>query len=172
MKRSRKTIVSATMLAITLLAASIGVASADTGPGISIPPAAAFRTAPRITVSPKVPLVGGVVANIHVDVVCDPMPSEWDPSIDPTRGHSEGTSAQVVQAASKKAIAAGQADGGGLFVCDGSTVNPLDIAVVSQTVPFKKGTAVIGVQVQICNDDCSGSGYRSTGPIEVTLTSK
>ena len=83
-----------------------------------------------------------------------------------------GTTAQVVQAASKRAIAAGESSGGGTFVCDGSTVNPLDITVVSQTVPFRKGTAVVGVQLHICNADCSGFGYRSTGPILVTLTSK
>jgi len=171
MQRSRILIVSAVTLATLLLAASVGTVAADTTP-ITIPPAAAFRTAPRITVSPNVTLLGGVVATIHVDVVCDPMPSEWDPSIDPTIGHSEGTRAQVVQAVSKKAIAAGQSDGGGLFVCDGSTVNPLDISVVSQTVPFRKGTAVIGTQLQICNADCSASGYRSTGPIAVTLSSK
>ena len=119
-----------------------------------------------------VELVGGVVATVHVDVVCDPMPSEWDPEADPTAGHSEGTTAQVVQAVSKRAIAAGESAGGGTFVCDGSTVNPLDITVVSQTVPFKKGTAVVGVQLHICNVDCSGFGSRSTGPILVTLSSK
>jgi hypothetical protein len=161
---------SAALLATLLLGASVGtVAAAEP---ITIPPAAAIRIAPQLTVSPNATLVGNVVATIHVDVVCDPMPSEWDPNVDPTVGHSEGTSAQVVQAASKKAIAAGQASGGGTFVCDGSTVNPLDISVVSQTVPFRKGTAVIGVQLQICNADCSASGYRSTGPLAVTLTTK
>ena len=171
MQRSRIPIVSAAMLATLLLAGSVGtVAAAEP---ITIPPAAAFRSAPQITVSPNVTLVGDVVATIHVDVVCEPMPSEWNPDIDPTIGHSEGTSAQVVQAVSRKAIAAGQTSGGGgTFVCDGSTVNPLNISVVSQTVPFRKGTAVIGVQLQICNDDCSGGGYRSTGPIAVTLTTK
>jgi hypothetical protein len=171
MQRPRLPIVSGGMLAALLLLATAGTVAADTTP-ITIPPAAAIRSAPRITVAPNVKLVGSVVATIHVDVVCDPMPSEWDPSVDPTIGHSEGTTAQVVQAVSKKAIAAGQSSGGGMFVCDGSTVNPLDISVVSQTVPFRKGTAVIGVQLQICNADCSGSGYRSTGPIAVTLTSK
>jgi hypothetical protein len=170
MQRSRIPIVSAAVMATLLLAATVGtVAAAEP---ITIPPAAAFRTAPQITVSPNVTLIGNVLATIHVDVVCDPMPSEWDPNIDPTVGHSEGTTAQVVQAAGKKAIAAGQGFGGGTFVCDGSTVNPLDISVVSQTVPFRKGTAVIGVQLQICNDDCSGSGYRSTGPMTATLTTK
>jgi hypothetical protein len=157
-------------LATALLVAAVGSVAAATA--ISIPPAASYRTAPRITVSPNVILVGDVLATIHVDVVCDPMPSEWDPSTDPTVGHSEGTSAQVIQAVSKKAIAAGEGWGGGTFVCDGSTINPLDIPVVSQTVPFKKGTAVIGVQIQICNADCSGSGYTSTGPMTATLKSK
>jgi hypothetical protein len=171
MHRSRISVLFGATLATLLLVASVGSVAAANEP-ITIPPAAAVRTAPRLTVSPSVKLVGSVVATIHVDVVCDPMPSEWDPSVDPTVGHSEGTRAQVVQAASKKAIAAGQSDGGGLFVCDGSTVNPLDIPVVTQTVPFRKGTAVIGVQLQICNADCSGGGYRSTGPIQVTLTGK
>ena len=171
MQRSRFPIISAATLATLLLAASVGTVAADTTP-ITIPPAGEFRTAPRLTVSPNIKLVGGVVATVHVDVVCDPMPSEWDPNIDPTAGHSEGTTAQVVQAVSKRAIAAGESSGGGTFVCDGSTVNPLDIAVVSQTVPFKKGTAVVGVQLQICNADCSGFGSRSTGPILVTLSSK
>jgi hypothetical protein len=171
MQRSRFSILSAAALATLLLAASVGTVAADTTP-ISIPPAAAFRSAPQVTVSPNIKLVGGVLATVHVDVVCDPMPSEWDPEADPTVGHSEGTTAQVVQAVSKRAIAAGESSGGGTFVCDGSTVNPLDISVVSQTVPFKKGTAVVGVQLQICNADCSGGGYRSTGPILVTLSSK
>ena len=170
MQRSRLPIASAATLAALLLAASVGTVAADTP--ITIPPAAAVRIAPQLTVSPTAKLVGGVVATVHVDVVCDPMPSEWDPNVDPTAGHSEGTTAQVVQAASKRAIAAGESSGGGTFVCDGSTVNPLDIPVVSQTVPFKKGTAVVGVQLQVCNADCSGSGYRSTGPILVTLSSK
>jgi hypothetical protein len=171
MQRSRIPIVSAALAAV-LLVASVGTVAAESTP-ITIPPAAAVRTAPTLTVSPNVTLLGGVLATVHVDVVCDPMPSEWDPSVDPTVGHSEGTSAQVIQAASKKAIAAGQGDGfGGEFVCDGSTINSLDIPVVSQTVPFRKGTAVIGVQLQICNADCSGSGYRSTGPILATLSSK
>ncbi len=171
MQRSRLSMVSAGTLATLLVAASVGTVAADTT-SITIPPAAAFRTAPQLTVSPSVKLVGGVVATVHVDVVCDPMPSEWDPSVDPTVGHSEGTTAQVVQAASKRAIAAGESSGGGAFVCDGSTVNPLDIPIVSQTVPFKKGTAVVGVQLQVCNADCSGYGYRGTGPILVTLSSK
>jgi hypothetical protein len=170
MQRSRFHIISAAALATLLLAASIGTVAADTTP--TIPSAGESRTAPRLTVSPNVKLVGGVVATVHVDVVCDPMPSEWDPNADPTVGHSEGTTAQVVQAVSKRAIAAGESDGGGTFVCDGSTVNPLDITVVSQTVPYRKGTAVVGVQLHICNVDCSGGGYRSTGPILVTLSSK
>jgi hypothetical protein len=172
MQRSRIPIVVSAMLACLIVAASVGTVAADSTP-VTIPPAAAVGTAPRITVSPNVTLLGAVVATVHVDVVCDPMPSEWDPSIDPTVGHSEGTSGQVIQAASKKSIAAGQGFGfGGEFVCDGSTVNPIDMSVVSQTVPFKKGTAVIGFQIQICNADCSASGYRSTGPIIATLTSK
>jgi hypothetical protein len=171
MQRSRFRIISAAMLATLLLAASVGTVAADTTP-VTIPPAGAFRTAPQLTVSPNVRLVGGVLAAVHVDVVCDPMPSEWDPSVDPTVGHSEGTTVQVIQAVSKRAIAAGQSQGGGTFVCDGSTVNPLEIPVVSQTVPFKKGTAVVGVQLQICNADCSGFGSRSTGPVLVALTSK
>jgi hypothetical protein len=171
-QHSRKLLASSALLATLLLAASVDTVAADTTP-VTIPPAAAFRAAPQLTISPNVRLVGSVVATIHVDVVCDPMPSEWDPSIDPTIGRSEGTSAQVVQAASKKTIAAGQTSGGGeLFTCDGSTVNPVDFSVVSQTVPFKKGTAVIGIQLQLCNADCSSSGYRSTGPVAVTLTSK
>jgi hypothetical protein len=170
MQRSRIPIVSAALAAV-LLVASVGAVAAESTP-ISIPPAAAFRTAPTLTVSPDVTLLGGVLATIHVDVVCYPMPSEWDPSVDPTVGHSEGTRAQVIQAASKKAIAAGEGEGGGTFVCDGSTVNSLDIPVVSQTVPFRKGTAVIGVQLQLCNADCSGGGYRSTGPMLATLTAK
>jgi hypothetical protein len=170
MQRSRIPLLFGPLLAALLMVGTVGSAAA--AEPVTIPPALALRTAPDVTVSPTVKLVAGVVATIHVDVVCDPMPSEWDPSIDPTRGHSEGTRAQVVQAASKKAIAAGETDGGGLFVCDGSTVNPLDLTVVSQTVPFRKGDAAIGVQLQICNDDCSSSGYRSTGPIQRTLTSK
>jgi hypothetical protein len=170
MQRSRIPLLFGPVLAALLMVGTVG--SALAAEPITIPPALALRTAPHVTVSPTVKLVAGVVATIHIDVVCDPMPSEWDPSIDPTRGHSEGTTAQVVQAASKKAIAAGQTTGGGTFVCDGSTVNPLDLPVVSQTVPFRKGVAVVGVQLQICNDDCSGGGYRSTGPIQVTLTSK
>jgi hypothetical protein len=172
MQRSRIPIVSAVALAVGLLVASVGTVAADSAP-VTIPPAAAVRSAPTLTVSPNVTLLGGVLATIHVDVVCQPMPSEWDPSVDPTIGHSEGTSGQVIQAVSKKAIAAGEGSGfGGEFVCDGSTVNSLDIPVVSQTVPFRKGMAVIGVQLQICNADCSGSGYRSTGPILATLGSK
>jgi hypothetical protein len=171
MQRSRFPIISAATMATLLLAASVGTVAADTTP-ITIPPAGEFRTAPRLTVSPNIKLVGGVVATVHVDVVCDPMPSEWDPNADPTAGHSEGTTAQVIQAVSKRAIAAGESSGGGTFVCDGSTVNPLDTTVVSQTVPFRKGTAVVGVQLHICNADCSGSGFRSTGPIMVTLSSK
>jgi hypothetical protein len=170
MHRSR-ILLSTAAMAVTLLVASVGTAAA--AEPITIPPAASVRTAPSVTVSPDVKLVGGVLATIHVDVVCDPMPSIWDPGIDPTKGHSEGTRAQVIQAVSKKAIAAGETEGfGGSFVCDGSTVNPLDLSVISGSVPFRKGTAVIGVQVQICNDDCSGSGYTSTGPIVTTLRSK
>ena len=171
MQRSRLPIVSAATLAILLVVASVGIVAADTT-SVTIPPAGEFRTAPRLTVSPNVKLIGGVVATVQVDVVCDPMPSEWDPNADPTAGHSEGTNAQVIQAASKRAIAAGESSGGGTFLCDGSTVNPLEIPVVSQTVPFRKGTAVVGVQLHICNVDCSGSGFRSTGPILVTLSSK
>jgi hypothetical protein len=171
MQRSRFPIISAATLATLLVAASVGTVAAETTT-VTIPPAGAFRTAPQLTVSPNVKLVGGVVATIHVDVVCDPMPSEWDPNVDPTVGHSEGTTVQVVQAVSKRAIAAGESSGGGTFVCDGATVNPLDLTVVSQTVPFRKGTAVVGVQLQVCNADCSGGGFRSTGPILVTLASK
>ncbi len=123
MQRSRFSIISAATLATLLLAASVGTVAADTTP-ISIPPAGEFRTAPRLTVSPSVKLVGGVVATVHVDVVCDPMPSEWDPYADPTAGHSEGTTAQVVQAVSKRAIAAGESSGGGTFVCDGYDHQP------------------------------------------------
>lgn len=171
MQRSRISIVMSSMLACLMVAASVGtVAAADP---ITIPPAYAGGTQPTVTVSSDVKLVGGVLATIHADVVCDPMPSIWNPEIDPTKGHSEGTFAQVIQAPSKKAIAAGEARGfGDPFICDGSTVNPIDMSVVSQTVPFKKGQAVIGFQLQICNDDCSGYGYRSTGPIIATLTSK
>ncbi len=170
MHRIRIVLATAAM-AVALVTASVGtVAAADP---ITIPPAAAVRTAPSLTVSPAVKLVGGVLATIHVDVVCDPMPSIFDPGIDPTKGHSEGSSAQVIQAVSKKAIAAGESRAfGGSFICDGSTVNPIDLSVVSGSVPFRKGTAVIGVQLSICNDDCSGSGYTSTGPIVTTLRSK
>jgi hypothetical protein len=171
MQRSRIPLLFSPVLAALLIVGMVGSAAA--AEPITIPPAAAVRSAPTLTVSPNVTLLGGVLVTVHVDVVCQPMPSEWDPSVDPTIGHSEGTSAQVIQAASKRAIASGQSDGfGSEFICDGSTVNSLDIPVVSQTVPFRKGTAVIGVQLQICNADCSGSGYRSTGPILATLSGK
>jgi hypothetical protein len=158
------------ILASALLAISTIATSAATGGG-GIPGAASSGTAPRVTIGATSSLVAGVIVNVRVDVVCDPLPSPFDPSIDPAAGHSEGFFVQVVEAVSKKAIAQGETDGfGELLVCDGSAVNSFVIPITTQTVPFTKGAAAAGAEVQICNADCSNFGYRATGPVVIKIT--
>jgi hypothetical protein len=173
MQRPRMPIVSAVGLAGLLLVATVGTAAADTGGGpVTIPPAFSSPNSPTVTISSTARIINGVAVVMPVDIVCQPMTSEWNPDIDPTIGHLESGYAQVIQAISKRSIAAGQGGGSGTLVCDGSTVNTVEFSVVSQTVPFRKGSAVMGVQIGISNADYSAGVYRSSGPLAVTLSTK
>ena len=159
----------ATVIGLTMALAIPAMAAADTGTGgISILPASSRGA--TITVAPTATLTAGVLVTLRVSVVCDPLVNEWDPSAPPSEaGFVEGGGGQVIQSA-KKAIAAGSGElYGRTVVCDGRTVNAFDIPITSQTVPFRKGDAVAGASLGICDLNCSGFASAASGPTVIKL---
>jgi hypothetical protein len=86
-----------------------------------------------------------------------------------TDGSLEYGSVTILQVAGRT-INSGQADFyGGDVVCDGSTVNHRDVAVIAGVVPWKSGTAVGGAAISVSSPDYQTSHNAATGPVTIKL---
>jgi hypothetical protein len=148
-------------------------------------PAAAFAdtTAPPPTIFPAesrgatISLSGGsvtarVVVNTQVAFTCDPfLVFDWETGteVQVTSGSLEFGAVTIVQA-SGRTINSGEGQfAGGTVVCDGTTVNQREVAVVASVLPWKAGAAVAGARVHIASPDFNDSHYASTGAVTFKL---
>ena len=117
-------------------------------------------------------ILGRVVVNAHVDFTCDPfLVYDWETGTDVERtdGSLEFGAVTILQA-SGKTINSGEGQFfGGTVVCDRTTVNHRDVAVVAGVVPWKIGSAVAGARVYITGPDFQTSDYASTGAMAFKL---
>lgn len=158
--RARWTALIGALLALAVLP---GAVLADTQP-ITIWPAT--NRGLSIAVADTARLDGRIVATVSVSFTCEPFDT-GDPATPGTVGYLEYGSVQVVQA-SGRAIAQGQAEFyGGDVTCDGTTRNVRAVSVVSQTVPFHGGSAIVGAQAYVVDTSYSQSRFGATGPVSV-----
>jgi hypothetical protein len=157
-----------TALALGLAAALLvpAIAAADTGGG----------GAGGATISiGSISVVGKLIANVTVNVTCDPLatldPATYQPTTT-TVGHVNDLSV-ALQQAQGRLIDSGQGDlFGNTVVCDGLTINTLVVPVGAQNSPWHSGQALAYASVSI-NDSFFVSFDRAhTGPVSVKLTSK
>ena len=142
-------------------------ALADTGGGSAIDPRSSNGATTDIT---GVTLNNKLMATISFRVTCDPITYfdyETGQEVTTTEGHLGGAGALLQAQGRSIATANGylpQAD----VTCDGSTINSLSVAVIAQSLPLKRGEALVGVNVYINAGDFSGDSA-STGPTSVKL---
>jgi hypothetical protein len=161
-------------VAAVLLAALLvpGAVLADTTDGApSIPPANS-RDA-MISVSTSVTLTARVVAEVDIDVVCQPFDSyDWETgSTYQTIAGSVEYSNIVLEQASGRSLAWGEGGVAGLATCDGSTINHYQAFVTPSANLFKPGAAVVGAVIYIADlASYNDSDYASSGVVEVKVT--
>ena len=161
------------MAAVLAIALAVPAAvSADTLAPPTIYPAesrgATVEVATRGTISAK------LIATIQADVTCDPFELfDWETgaTVLSTEGHLEFTSADLLQVAGRT-INWGSAPAASpnVVVCDGETVTTVTFTVIPQNLPWKSGTAVVGVRVQVIPEDFSTSDFASSGAVEIKLS--
>jgi hypothetical protein len=145
--------------------------SADTTGGVpSIQPAGSHDA--TIVVA-SISVIGKVVANARISVVCQPFDSyDWNTgeTFQTTDGSVEFANVTLLQAQGRT-LDYGSIDFGGRAVCDGSTVNHYEVPVSAAVSPWKNGAAVAGATIYIA-DLASFHDYdsASTGPVSVKLT--
>lgn len=159
-------------VAVVLIAAIAvpAVALADTTGGTPTISAASSQGATiRIT---SVNVTGKVVATIHADFICQPIPTfdwstgQWETT---TQGQIEGASFVLLQAQGRT-VASGVGDPGfGTVTCDGTTANHFSVPVTASVSPWKAGTAVAGASLYVIDRNMTGSDSASTGPVTVRL---
>ena len=166
--RRARIAVAAVSLALTLalpLAASADTTGGGGGPGGA-----------HLTITPTVRIISKVVAVVHLSFTCDPlqvMDYETGEIVPTTAGILQQADAQVWQA-SGRSIAGGNAYLGAFeaVTCDGATVNTLDVAVPTSTVPYKAGSAAASADVFITDLDMTAGASGSAGPVAVKLVTK
>jgi hypothetical protein len=133
-------------------------------------PASAAASSPLTVAIKSAPLNARVQVIVNFTIVCDPINDVANTGV---TAAIYGASATVDQA-SGRAIAHGA--GGDLMpgqplVCDGSTINSRSLSVVSSTVPFHRGKAVIGLAVSVDDPGCQfcGGGVYTTTQQVVSL---
>jgi hypothetical protein len=160
----------AAVLLATLLVP--GAVLADTTGGAPPIQPASSRDA-TISVSTSVKLTARVVAEVDVDVVCQPFDSyDWQTgsTYQTTEGSVEYGNVVLEQAAGRS-VAWGQADVTGLATCDGSTVNHYEAFLTPSATLFKPGAAVVGAVIYIADKaSYQDSDYASSGVVEVKIT--
>jgi hypothetical protein len=113
-----------------------------------------------VTITSASLVARGVAVEVDLDVVCQPLEGE-------TALLLEYGFVRVDQAVSKKAVAGGMVDlYGGTFVCDGSTVNSLEALVRTNSVPFRKGVAMVEAYIYLVD---SWYNFSESGRSIVTL---
>ena len=115
--------------AVTMVLASVGAVAASESVDITIKSA---------TVVAK-----GAAVDVAFDVVCQP-------NLDSTTFTSDMGSWVNIDQAVHKTMTHGSLDlYGREMVCDGATANALTVRVVAQTVPFRKGPAIVSVRMNL-----------------------
>jgi hypothetical protein len=116
-------------------------------------------------------VIGKVVAEIQVNVVCDPLTT-----IDPygqetttTEGYLEFGWLNLLQSQGR-AVASGSGELYGPVTCDGTTVNGFIVDIAATTRPWKTGTAVASAGVSISDPAFFSGDSGTTGPVTLKLT--
>lgn len=130
----------------------------------------------HLTINPTVRVISKVVAVVHLSFTCDELQAfdfGTGEIVPTTAGVLQQADAQVWQASGRSVA------GGGSFICafqpvtcDGTTVNTLDIAVPTTTVPYKAGSAAASADVFISDLNMTTGASGSAGPVSVKLVTK
>ena len=170
LRSSRRARVAVAGVALALSLAIPLAANADTTGGGGGPGGA------HLTINPTVRIISKVVAVVHLSFTCDELQAfDWNTGeiVPTTAGVLQQADAQVWQASGRSVA------GGGTFVgafqpvvCDGTTVNTLDLSVPTSTVPYKAGTAAASADVFISDQNMTVGASGSAGPVAVKLTTK
>jgi hypothetical protein len=160
----------AAVLLATLLVP--GAVLADTTDGAPPIQPASSRDA-TISVSTSVKLTARVVAEVDVDVVCQPFDSyDWETgSTYQTTAGTVESGGVLLEQASGRSLAWGQGSFVGLATCDGSTINHYQSFVTPSANLFKPGAAVVGAVIYVADvASYNDSDRASSGVVEVKIT--
>jgi hypothetical protein len=167
-RRGRMIILGAAAVLALALPAAV---SADTTTTPTIFPAASNGATVHVSGGS---VLGRLIVNTSVDFTCDPfLVYDWETGTETevTTGSLEYGAVTILQVAGRT-INSGEAEfGGGTIVCDGSTMNHRDVAVVAGIVPWKSGSAVAGARVHLVDPGFQESHYASTGAVSIKLGS-
>ena len=154
-------------VALTLLIPA--TAFADTGgPGAVIAPAASNGATAWIE---GVTFNNKLLATIRVGLVCDELTYfDWETyeEVTTTEGFAYADG-QLLQAQGRSIASAFGSAYRMPVTCDGSTVNDVAIQVYAQTLPLKRGDALVGASVWATGGGEGGDHYAATGPTSVRL---
>ncbi|HEX2754329.1 MAG TPA: hypothetical protein VHM48_02640 [Candidatus Limnocylindrales bacterium] len=156
-------------VAVVVALAVPTAALADTTPAPTIYPAASNHATIRLTGGS---VIGRVVVNTQVSFTCDPfLVFDWETGseVEVTTGSLEYGAVTIVQASGRTINSGEGTFFGGDVVCDGTTVNLRDVAVVAGLAPWKAGMAVAGAHISISSPDFNSSSYASTGAMSLKL---
>jgi hypothetical protein len=115
-------------------------------------------------------VIGKVIAEIQVQVVCQPLPT-FDEFGQPTTTEQGSVENGFVnlQQAQGRVVASGSGEFFGGVICDGSTLNSFTVDIPATTYPWKAGTAVVSAGVFITDPAFDSFDSGSTGAVLIKL---
>jgi hypothetical protein len=163
------------ILATTAIAIALAVpaaVSADTGSPPTIFPAESRGA--TVEVSTRGIISARLIATIRVNITCEPLEMfDWETGQTSltTEGHVEFTNADLLQVSGRTINwGSAPATSPGNVVCDGETVTPVTFTIIPQNLPWKSGSAVVGVRIQVVPPDFSSGHFASSGAVEIHLS--
>jgi len=157
--------------ALVAAIAAPAAVKADTG---GIVPAIGPMVSRDETISiTSVGLTGKLVVNVGISFVCQPFDViDWETgqTVRSTAGSIEDVSVVVLRAQGKTIDYGVAGAGGGVAVCDGTTVNTMTVPVTAAVSPWKSGAAVVGASVYVAEPtQFQDSDFASSGPVVARL---
>lgn len=113
-----------------------------------------------------------LMATINVAVVCDELTYfNWETWEEYTT--TDGVvyaGGQLLQAQGRSIASASGFARRAAVTCDGSTVNHVAVQVIAESLPLRRGDALVGVSLSVYASGGEGDGaYASSGPVAVKL---
>jgi hypothetical protein len=112
-----------------------------------------------------------LLVNVRISVVCEPLEAfDWNTGQNILITDGQTSAAATILQAQGRTIVGSTGFAAKRVTCDSTTVNELLIPVTASSLPFRKGDAAAGTQLDVCEvpfGQCWASA--SSGPVMVRL---